>query len=376
MHPHRTRSIVVLSMVSALLLAACAPAAVPTTPPTSPPPTPQAGNPDYPLADPGPYAVSYRVITYVDESRDGREVPVIVYYPAVEVPASSGANPPRDAAPDPSGAPYPLIVSSSKMARSLAPFLVSHGFTWAGVQRIDTYLKMEEQMYEQPLDILYALDQVAAHPPEGLQGMVDAEHAGAIGYSFDGYNTLAMSGARIDPAFYQAQCQVPDEMTRAIIEKQSDLTSFDCRPAEDWEAFAAQAGEKLTTSDDGLWQPLTDPRLKAFMPLAAEGWWLFGEKGLAAADRPTLMIVGTGDSLYAENAHIFEHLGTPDKALISFVDQSHGMIAEPEMIARLAHFATAFFGYHLQGRPELAEYFSEDFVSQKEGLHWGVYPGD
>ena len=391
------------ALILALLLAACAPAAAPslppgeiTAPPESPPPpaatatlpqltptatktpvripiasaTPAVSDPDYPLSAQGPYFVGNRVINYVDESRGGREVPVTVFYPAVKAPNA----PPRDADPDPSGAPYPLIVSSTKMARQLAPFLVSHGFTWAGVDRIDTYMRMDKQMYEQPLDILFTLDQVASNPPEGLEGMIDAEHAGAIGYSFDGYNTLAMSGARIDPAYYRSQCQTPDEAVAAIM--QTGMTSFNCTPAEDWEAFAARAGEGITASEDGLWQPLTDPRLKAVMPLAGEGWWLFGERGLAAADRPSLMIVATGDSLYPENALIFEHLGTPDKALISFLGRDHMMIYDPKMVERMAHFAAAFFGYQLQGRPELAEYFSEEFVSQKEGLYWGVYPGD
>ena len=29
---------------------------------------------------------------------------------------------------------------------------------------------------------------------------------GVLGYSFDGYNSLALSGARIDPKFYLEQC--------------------------------------------------------------------------------------------------------------------------------------------------------------------------
>ena len=32
----------------------------------------------------------------------------------------------------------------------------------------------------------------------------------------------------------------------------------------------------------------------------------------------------------------------------------------------------AFFGYHLQGRDDYAEYFSEEFVAQHDDLAWGV----
>jgi predicted dienelactone hydrolase len=49
-----------------------------------------------------------------------------------------------------------------------------------------TIERMNEQMIDQPLDIQFALDQVASNPPEELEAMIDAEHAGAIGYSFDG----------------------------------------------------------------------------------------------------------------------------------------------------------------------------------------------
>jgi predicted dienelactone hydrolase len=258
------------------------------------------------------------------------------------------------------------------MARVLAPYLVSHGFTWASVDRIDTYDRMNEQMFEQPLDILFALDRVASGPPEGLEGMIDAENAGAIGYSFDGYNALALSGARIDPEHYLAQCPTPDATTEAIL---SRLSAFDCAPAREWDEFAAHAGEAITASEDGLWQPMTDERIRAVMPLAGEGWWLFGERGLAAVDRPTLIIVGTEDELYPENTLIFEHLGTPDKALISFVGQGHMMVYDSKMVARMAHFAVAFFGYHLQGRQDLAWYFSEDFIAQHDDLAWGAYTG-
>ena len=149
---------------------------------------------------------------------------------------------------------------------------------------------MDEEMIDQPLDILFALDQVAAHPPEGLEGMIDAEHAGAIGYSFDGYNALAVSGARIDPEYYLAQCPTPDATVKAIV---SSMGAFDCGPAGAWDDYAAHAGEAITQSEDGLWQPMTDERIRAVMPMAGEGWWLFGERGLAAVDRPALILVGS-----------------------------------------------------------------------------------
>ncbi len=325
-----------------------------------------------PLSEPGEYHMGVRALASEDAKRGNRPVGITVWYPALQPPSSTGRSPTRDATPDLSGAPYPLILSSTKVASLFAPYLVSHGFAWASVDRIDSYMHMNEQTIDQPLDILFALDQVATSPPDGLKGLIDAEHAGAIGYSFDGYNALAMSGARIDPEYYLAQCPTPDTTTKAIL---SFLSAFSCDPAPQWDEFTAYAGETITASEDGLWQPMTDERIRAVMPMAGEGWWLFGERGLATVDRPTLIIAATRDELYPENALIFKHLGTSDKALISFVGPDHMMVYNSEMVARMAHFAVAFFGYHLQGREDLAWYFSEDFVAQLDDLAWGVYPG-
>jgi predicted dienelactone hydrolase len=324
----------------------------------------------FPLSAPGPYAVGLRTYAFTDPKRDGRQVSITVWYPSVQAAGANSKDPARNADPDPGGAPYPLILSSTKVADIFAPYLVSHGFTWASVDKIDYYYQMNSEMIDQPRDILFALNQVASTTPNGLDGIIDSEHVGVSGYSFDGYNTLALSGARIDPEYYLAQCPNPDPTTKAILGNES---AFGCGAAGAWDKFTAHAGQAITISQDGLWQPMTDERIRAVMPLAGEGWWLFGKRGLATVDRPTLMIVATHDGLYAENALIFEHIGTPDKTLISFIGPSHMMIYDKDMVARMAHFMVAFFGCHLQGNNEIASYFSEDFVAQFEDLAWGVY---
>ena len=138
--------------------------------------------------------------------------------------------------------------------------------------------------------------------------------------------------------------------------------------------------EDITSSNDGLWQPLTDERIRAVMPMAPTVSWYFGERGLAAVDRPTLLIWGASDvvSPYSiEAGYTFEHLGIPERYLISFIGYTHTMLPESEYGSpRIKHFATAFFGYYLQNRTEYLEYFSEDFVSQFADLCWGVCSGD
>lgn len=369
---HTIKSIWLIGLVLCLLVG-CSPASMKpaATSPATGLLTQVAQDPNaYPLAEPGAYHVGYRLYKAQDASRNDYPVNYTVWYPAGKSSSTTSNEPIKDADPDSSGAPYPLILSSTKVARIFAPYLVSHGFTWASVDGIDTYMMMNEQMIYQPLDILFVLDQAATKPPKGLKGMIDADHAGVIGYSFDGYNSLALSGARIDPAYYQAQCPTPDATTQMILK---GLSAFSCLPAQAWDEFAAYAGESITTSSDGLWQPITDGRIRAVMPLAGEGWWLFGERGLAAVDRPVLMMVATQDELYEENALIFEHLGTPNKALISFIGQDHMMVYDTELVARMAHFASAFFGHRLQGHQDLAWFYSQEFVAQHAGLAWGIY---
>ena len=199
----KRRTRLTCGVLLAWLLASCGtPSAVPPT--VTPPTAVETSGPLSPLpfSEPGPYHASKVSFVAEDAARDNRKVTITVWYPAIY--ADGAADTPfnivfNDLEPDAAGAPYPLIISSTKMARDLAPHLVSHGFAWASVDRIDTYAKMNEQMYSQPLDILFALDQVATQPPAGLEGLIDTDHVGAIGYSFDGYNTLAMSGARVDP---------------------------------------------------------------------------------------------------------------------------------------------------------------------------------
>jgi hypothetical protein len=337
-------------------------------------PTQSPTPPVLPLSMPGSYAVGKRRIDLVDPDRENRKVSITLWYPSVRPDGAeesvllSGA----DHEPDRSGAPYPLLISSTEMAQTMAAYLVSRGFVWASVNGIHSYAHMREELYSQPLDILFALDQAASGTLTGLDGMVDGDNVGAIGYSFDGYNTLAMSGARVDPAYYLEQCADYEHSSELY---GNELSAFDCEPAQDWAAFSSLIPSRITSSTDVLWQPMTDERIRAVMPMACEGLWLFGERGLAEMDKPTMFLAGTEDDLYPQNLLIFQEAGAVDKTFISFVGQSHMMIFTEKKVARMAHFAAAFFGVHLQGKQEYAEYYSEAFVSQFDDLAWeGTQP--
>ena len=350
--------IIVAIIVSTLIISACGS----TTP--------------FPLSESGPYDFGARQYSgFIDSKRDNRKISITVWYPAIlsENAAPSDYN--FDAQSNLSGAPYPLILASAKVGSVFGVHLASHGFVVVGINGQDSASHWGQWLIDYPLDILFALDLVAVQPLDGLEGMVDTEHAGAMGYSFDGYTSLALSGARVNPDFYLAQCNEASTMNPAPPQWWVD---YICNMSGGWDEFVAHASPAITISDNGLWQPITDERILAVMPMAPEGAWLFGEQGLAAVDRPTLIIGASADDINIydlEAAYIFEHLGTPDRAMITFVGEDHMMIYSDEPILRMKHFATAFFGYYLQRQDDYARYFSESFVSRRDNLAWCVYNG-
>lgn len=335
------------------------------------------------LSTPGPYYAGNREYSFVDESRNGREVSLLIWYPALMQNDASGKPIVRDAFPDMSGAPYPVILTEENSGRYFfLSHLATHGFVMVAV-RNHTY-SFDPASYdvsptvENVRDFLFALDRISSEPPIGMEGVMDTDTVGVTGYSYGGDIALMMSGARIDLEFYRSQCeQIPALVPEFAQWVYSDYMCLDAN----WEGFAPYMGEDITTSNDGLWQPLTDERIRAVMPLAPTVSWYFGERGLAAVDRPTLLIWGTKDvdSHYlVEAEYTLEHIVNADRYLISFIGYTHTMIPESEKGAALVrHFATAFFGYYLQDHPEYADYFSEDFVSQFPDLFcWGICSGE
>jgi len=398
-----TEKVLAITAFAALLLSACSPPSPEVSDPegetqaapgVSDPeggtqPTPEVSNPEveiqptpseaptsvtFPLSVPGPYHAGNRVYTIEDKARGGRRISLTIWYPALKNTDSAGRSIVRDASPDMSGAPYPLILTGSHSGDFLfQSHLASHGFVMAIVRYPDPIqLYWGFEMIDHPLDMLLSLDWIASNPPQGLEGMVDAQNTGVTGYSSDGSYSLALGGARIDPEFYLMRCG-EGAVTVPVFSEQW------CGLASNWQEFASHAGQDITAPEDGLWQPLSDERIRAVMPMAPNGAWLYGEQGLAAVDKPVLLINGTEDELVPydlEATYIYEHLGMAPKTLISFVGKQHMMVMDAEPAAQLRHFAVAYFGYYLQGHEEYADLFSEDFISRFSDLAWGVYPGD
>jgi len=329
--------------------------------------------PPFPFSERGPYWTGNRLYTFVDESRDGRKIEVQIYYPALKEANEQGGTVTRNAVADMSGAPYPLILTGSSTGDYLfKSHLASYGFVMAIVKFPESYDYYDFQVMDHPLDILFVLDHISIDSLEGLEGVIDSDNTGVAGYSGEGFYSLALSGTRFNPDFYLAYCEQAYTIQPAF---DSTYLRIICSLAKKWDAFVVHVGPEFTGSNDGLWQPVTDERIRAVMPMAADGAWFLGEQGLATVNIPVLMIQATKDSPYQPNeaAFIFENLRTPEKFMISFIGKDHGMVFETDPANRMKHFAVAYFGYYLQGHEDYAYFFSEDFVSKVYDLAWGIY---
>jgi len=320
----------------------------------------------FPLSEPGPYFAGNQVYTLVDQDRAGREIEILIWYPAIQQSDADGRAIVRDAAPDLSGAPYPLILTGENSGSYLfKSHLATYGFVMVIVRSpgFSYVAPLNNAVIDAPLDFLFVLDTLTANPPKGLQGVINTDRVGVAGYSSDGFFSLALSGARINPEHYFSQCAQTPSLDPPI---QPFLIKYYCNLSQRWDEFSSQVSAEISTITDGMWQPTTDDRILAVMPMAPDSAWLYGEKGLASIKIPSLIIAGTADDLVSykmTSCYVFEHLVNADRFLISFIGKGHMMVENTEVISRINHFAVAFLGYYVQGRTDYAKFFSEDFVN-------------
>jgi predicted dienelactone hydrolase len=349
---------------------------VPTTIPL-PPNTQELTS--FPLSERGPYWTGNQVYSFIDSNRNERKIEVQIYYPALKEPNAEGGTITRNAAPDMSGAPYPLILTGSNSGNYLfKSHLASYGFVMVIVQSpgFSYIAPWNNAVIDAPLDFLFVLDSLTSNPPKGLDGVIDTNRVGVAGYSSDGFFSMALGGARINPEYYFSQCAQAPTLDPPMSPFWID---YFCKLSERWDEFSTQVGADISTVSEELWQPTTDERILAVMPMAPDGAWLYGADGLAAIKIPSMIIAGTADDLVSyemTSCYVYEHLVNADRFLISFIGKQHMMVEQPEVISRINHFAVAFMGYYLQDHTEYADYFSEGFVSQFDDLFWGVYSGE
>lgn len=326
------------------------------------------------LSEPGPYGVGDTIFSTVDATRDDRSLVITAFYPADIGPGDEG----RDAAPDTSGAPYPVVVGDLDIGRIVGSHLASHGFVFLAVQGQSTWgFTFSPDMVDYPLDQVIALDAVEEMKSGVLAGLADTARSGAIGYSYGSWDALMLAGARVDPDHYADTCAA----------RQAGWSDhwwqYVCGNPEAWATVVARAEELGLAGPDGLWQSLGDERIKAVMPMGPEGYDLVGPTGLAEVAVPALFLAAgndKGNDYHPATTSLFAHY--PGAELITFVGAEHSMIAEDDAQQQVRRFALAFFGFHLIGDERFDQYLTEEFVEDVapglgpaesfETLVWGV----
>jgi predicted dienelactone hydrolase len=372
------------------------PTAAPTT---AEPPTSQVDTEESPadaaraLIDPGPHHIGFHEFTSVDASREDRVVTFAVRYPALT--DSSFAK--RDAPADRSGAPYPVILTSPEMGNLNGNHYVSHGFVVVETSHPDNDGWAGTWLFDTVFDRLFALDALALATSEPLAEMADTTRAGVIDYSGDTLISIALAGARVDPEFYRDACANAgddppfDPTLIASVYGWDNLMANNCMTNEEWNDFEAHAAGLGIVAGEGLWSSIDDPRIKAVIPGGPEGAWLFGERGLAEASVPVLLLAGSEDDINVysfETEFYFEHLGSPTE-LITMVGADHiEPVSRTDGTAYLRLFSTAFFDANLNGSASSAMLVSEEYVADilpgldlgialtsLDGLYWGYLAG-
>jgi predicted dienelactone hydrolase len=313
---------------------------------------PLSAQDESPVTQTGPYQVGIEIMRLVDESREDRRLKVYIWYPAV---LEAGAESPYP--PDTSGAPYPLIIYSHGHGGAATEIvtalqrLASHGFVVAAPEHPDGndgWLPLVDR----PLDIMFLLNQLAELQDNPLTGVMDTDNVGVMGFSFGGFTTVIAGGARVDMDYYADWCAI------------NKLAFSDyCGTSADWDRLQAYYVTRHPdqSPDDGFWAATTDDRIHALLLIAPCFGQMFSPAGLASITMPEFIIGGTRDLTcpYRYDAlYFYDNLTVSDRYLVSLDQRNHaGVFNSDDLIKQ---YATAFFGYYLQGKIDYADYMTPE----------------
>jgi predicted dienelactone hydrolase len=276
------------------------------------------------MADAGaaPYNAGYRELTFVDGAR-GRTLGTAIWYPTSDG-ATGSMGEISGATPDPSGGPYPLILFShgwqsyNRQSSFLMAEWARHGFVVvAPNHQYNTYADYDASyqakiQFDRPADIRFVTDQVLLlnqDPTSFLHTMADPNAIGMSGHSFGGHTTLMIGGAT--PSL--------DHLAEYCL---SD-------PACDWDVCCLQdeiqqlfPGQRVIDE--------SDPRTKAALALAPDGYGWLQTDGMAKIGIPTMIMAGGRDTtcpLDTQQAPMYEAMAST-KYLLVLEDADHGAYAD------------------------------------------------
>ncbi|MEM8487857.1 MAG: dienelactone hydrolase, partial [Bacteroidota bacterium] len=278
----------------------------------------------------------------------------------------------RNATPDLSGGPYPLLIVSHGYTGSRLLFtyltenLASKGYVVVSIDHTESTFRdanaFNSTLLNRSLDVLFVLDEIERLGNPGdhfLAGLVNAELTALIGYSMGGYGVINVAGAG-----YSAQAVqffgVMSGGSQALNERAKDNPVF----------------------EDSI-----DPRVKAVVALAPWGMerGVWDAAGLAGIKIPSFFIAGSKDDIsgYEKGVKaIYDGAINSDRFLLTYLNARHNIAPNPpppeamkpglhiDEYLRYAdsawdqrrinninqHFVTAFLGIHLKGMNDYKKY--------------------
>ena len=340
-----------------------------------------------PYGQRGPYAVGVR--DFVIDAPE-RQIPVTVWYPAsnptgaeesttytmdfLADPAAgfpTGGRALRDAAPDPSGGPYPLVLYSHgawcfpAMGSFFTEHLASHGFVVMAPVHEDNWGTLFEPQYKseisRPRELSAILDFAEELTTSGgdMAGLIDMEHVAATGQSFGAQVALEMGGARLNFVDWQKTYCVdfPEDNTcktyAGHLEEMAELAALPSVP-------------------EGLWPDWSDPRVDV-LAVTGPDFSALGGGGLAEMRRPVMLLIGTHDTWVGpamEYRHAYETLPAAEKTRVQFEGADHMIFgnacqAYPGMVDAGFYFVCADSVWDMDRAHDLTNHFVTAFLLAK-----------
>ena len=292
----------------------------------------------------------------------------------------------RDADPA-TGMAYPLVIVSHGypgnrfLMSHLAENIASKGYVVASIDHTDSTYRTQaafgSTLVNRSLDQLFVLDEMARLSSDGesfLNGLVNADTAGIVGYSMGGYGAVITSGGGVTEASVGYAWGGPHG-TLAIHQAGSDTHNA-----------------------------LPDPRIKTAVAIGPwgmnTGFW--DAEGLKGIKIPMLFMAGSQDmtSLYENGVRaIWENASSTNRSLLTFENGGHNAAApmpapaesfrDDEKLgfnvsghytdpvwdtARMnniaQHFVTAWMDLHLKGNETAGEYL--DLVENSNDGVWSM----
>jgi predicted dienelactone hydrolase len=147
-------------------------------------------------------------------------------------------------------------------------------------------------------------------------GLIDTKRTAVAGHSDGAFTSLLVGGARINMVAASALCASSGPHTVECSGWISELGR----------SLFAQSTGRPKEPAEGLYPSYGDPRVKALLPMAADGE-MEATLDLSAVTMPTLLMIGSSDR-YAPlwgTERIYQNLTAPQKAKVVIVNAGHAL---------------------------------------------------